>query len=613
MKKNNTELLKIIISIIPFFISFFMREWKVVYLLLLIISYAIISYELYIHAFHNIKEKEFFDENILMILATIGAFCIGEYVEAILVVLLFQIGEYLSDIASDRTKDSIIDLMDLRSDTTHLIKGKKVETVKTNMVEIGDIFEVRPGETIPLDGNVLEGESLLDTSSLTGESIPRRIESGETVLSGMQNLTGLLKVRATSTYVTSTASKIIELMEHSNDRKTKTEKFITRFSKIYTPIVVLLAFLIIVISLLFEISIEDSLYQSLVFLVMSCPCALVISVPLGFFQGIGRCSKEHILVKGSNELDGLTAMNAIALDKTGTITEGNFQVTEVNCQNKLVNLLEIAAHCEAFSNHPIAKSIMDRNNKKIDKSKVSSFKEISGKGITAKYKNVIYYIGNEKLMAEQNKKTDYRDTIGTMIHISNKDEYLGNIIISDKIKKNIRQTIAELEKLGIKKVVILSGDNKKMVEAVSEKVGIKDFYDSLLPQDKVIHIQRLAKDYRIAFVGDGMNDAPVMKCADIGISMGGLGSDIAIEASDIVLMKDDLSKIPTAIRIARLTKKIVKYNIILVITTKIIVLLLGLFGLSSIWLAILADVGVTLLSVLNTFIIQKKKLGTNCI
>lgn len=613
MKKNNTELLKIIISIIPFFISFFMREWKVVYLLLLIISYAIISYELYIHAFHNIKEKEFFDENILMILATIGAFCIGEYVEAILVVLLFQIGEYLSDIASDRTKDSIIDLMDLRSDTTHLIKGKKVETVKTNMVEIGDIFEVRPGETIPLDGNVLEGESLLDTSSLTGESIPRRIESGETVLSGMQNLTGLLKVRATSTYVTSTASKIIELMEHSNDRKTKTEKFITRFSKIYTPIVVLLAFLIIVISLLFEISIEDSLYQSLVFLVMSCPCALVISVPLGFFQGIGRCSKEHILVKGSNELDGLTAMNAIALDKTGTITEGNFQVTEVNCQNKLVNLLEIAAHCEAFSNHPIAKSIMDSYHKKIDKSKVSSFKEISGKGITAKYKNVIYYIGNEKLMAEQNKKTDYRDTIGTMIHISNKDEYLGNIIISDKIKKNIRQTIAELEKLGIKKVVILSGDNKKMVEAVSEKVGIKDFYDSLLPQDKVIHIQRLAKDYRIAFVGDGMNDAPVMKCADIGISMGGLGSDIAIEASDIVLMKDDLSKIPTAIRIARLTKKIVKYNIILVITTKIIVLLLGLFGLSSIWLAILADVGVTLLSVLNTFIIQKKKLGTNCI
>ena len=548
-----------------------------------------------------------------MILATIGAFCIGEYVEAILVVLLFQIGEYLSDIASDRTKDSIIDLMDLRSDTTHLIKGKKVETVKTNMVEIGDIFEVRPGETIPLDGNVLEGESLLDTSSLTGESIPRRIESGETVLSGMQNLTGLLKVRATSTYVTSTASKIIELMEHSNDRKTKTEKFITRFSKIYTPIVVLLAFLIIVISLLFEISIEDSLYQSLVFLVMSCPCALVISVPLGFFQGIGRCSKEHILVKGSNELDGLTAMNAIALDKTGTITEGNFQVTEVNCQNKLVNLLEIAAHCEAFSNHPIAKSIMDSYHKKIDKSKVSSFKEISGKGITAKYKNVIYYIGNEKLMAEQNKKTDYRDTIGTMIHISNKDEYLGNIIISDKIKKNIRQTIAELEKLGIKKVVILSGDNKKMVEAVSEKVGIKDFYDSLLPQDKVIHIQRLAKDYRIAFVGDGMNDAPVMKCADIGISMGGLGSDIAIEASDIVLMKDDLSKIPTAIRIARLTKKIVKYNIILVITTKIIVLLLGLFGLSSIWLAILADVGVTLLSVLNTFIIQKKKLGTNCI
>lgn len=613
MRKLSLDFIKIIISIILFTLSFFLKEWEVIYFILLIISYVIISYELYIHAFHNIKEREFFDENILMILATIGAFCIGEYVEAVTVILLFQIGEYLSDIASDRTKDSITSLLDLRSDTTRLIKGQKVETIKTSAVEIGDIFEVRPGEIIPLDGIVLEGESLLDTSNLTGESVPRKIHSEETVLSGMQNLTGLLRIKAISTYETSTASKIIDLMEHSNDKKTKTEKFITRFSKIYTPIVVLLAFLITVVPLFFGISIKDSLYQSLVFLVMSCPCALVISVPLGFFQGIGRCSREHILVKGSNELDNLINMNAIVFDKTGTITEGKFQVTEVNSKNKKIDLLKIAAHCEVFSNHPIAKSIIDSYHKKIDKNKVSNFKEISGKGITVEYENVLYYIGNENLMIDQRHKIDHKDTIGTIIHIATKDEYLGNIIISDKIKKNTKQTIATLKKLGIEKIVILSGDNEKIVESVSKKIGVNEFHASLLPQDKVAYIEKLTKDYKVAFVGDGMNDAPVIKRASIGISMGGLGSNITIEASDIVLMQDDISKIPIAIKIARLTKRTVKYNICLAITTKILVLLLALFGLSSIWMAIVADVGVTLLSIFNTFIIQKKKLDTNCI
>lgn len=608
MKKISEELLKIIISSFLFILSFFIREWQEVYFIVLIVSYLIISYELYIHAFQNLKEKEFFDENILMILATIGAFFIGEYVEAVVVILLFQIGEYLSDVASDRTKDSITSLMDLRSDTVHLVKGKLVETVLTSTVKKGDIFEVLPSEIIPLDGMVIEGESSLDTSSLTGESVPRKIGKDETVLSGMKNLSGVLRIKATSTYETSTASKIIDLMEHSNDTKTKTEKFITRFSKVYTPVVVLLAILIAVIPVFFGVAFETSLYQALVFLVMSCPCALVISVPLGFFQGIGRCSREKILVKGSNELDDISSINAIVFDKTGTITEGKFQVTEVNSKNKKVDLLKIAAHCEIFSNHPIAKSIIDSYTKKVDKEKVSNFKEISGKGITAIYDQKTYYLGNENLMLEQKIQIDVKKTTGTIIHVATKEEYLGYVVISDKIKPNIKKTILELKKFGMEKMVILSGDNEKTVSEVSKKAGITEYYHSLLPQDKVKKMKELTKNYKVAFVGDGMNDAPVIKTADIGISMGGIGSDVAIDASDIVLMKDDISKIPTTIRIARLTKRVVKYNIFLAIATKVIVLLLALLGLSSIWMAILADVGVTLLSVLNTFIIQKKRI-----
>lgn len=609
MKKISRELLKIIISSILFILSFLLKNNDIVYFGILIISYILISYELYIHAFHNLKEKEFFDENILMILATIGAFCIGEYVEAVVVILLFQIGEYLSDIASDHTKDSITSLMDLRSDTVHLVKGKMIETVATSIVKKGDIFEVRPGEMIPLDGIVLEGESSLDTSSLTGESIPRRIIKEETVLSGTKNLSGVLRIKATSTYETSTASKIIDLMEHSNDTKTKTEKFITRFSKVYTPVVVVLAILIAIIPIFFGVAFENSLYQALVFLVMSCPCALVISVPLGFFQGIGRCSKEKILVKGSNELDNISNIKAIAFDKTGTITEGKFQVTEVNPKNKKVDLLKIAAHCEIFSNHPIAKSIVDSYAKKVDKEKVSNFKEISGKGITATYDKKNYYLGNENLILEQKMQMEEKKTTGTIIHIATKEEYLGYIVISDKMKPNIKKTILELKKIGIEKMMILSGDNEKTVSDISKKAGITEYYHSLLPQDKVKKMKELTKSYKVAFVGDGMNDAPVIKTTDIGISMGGIGSDVAIDASDIVLMKDDISKIPIAIKIARFTKRVVKYNIFLAIATKIIVLLLALFGFTSIWMAILADVGVTLLSVLNTFIIQKKKIN----
>jgi Cd2+/Zn2+-exporting ATPase len=499
--------------------------------------------------------------------------------------------------------------MDLRSDLIHLIKKNNVQTISTKEAKIGDIFEVLPGEIIPLDGTVLEGDSSLDTSSLTGESIPRKVTINNEVLSGMKNLTGVLRIKATSTYETSTASKIIDLMEHSNDKKTKTEKFITKFSRIYTPVVVILAVLIAIFPLLFGTPFKDSLYQALVFLVMSCPCALVISVPLGFFQGIGRCSREKILVKGSNELDNLTNIDTIFFDKTGTITEGKFQVTEVYQNNKKVDLLKIAAHCESFCKHPIAKSILDSYSKKIDKTKVTNFKEVSGHGIIATYEGVTYYLGNKNLMSKHNIEIVEKKVMGTILYISTEKEYLGYIVISDKIKHNVKKAITDLKKLGIKEFIILSGDNEETVATISKKVGISKYYHSLLPQDKVAKVLELSKSNIVAFVGDGMNDAPVIKTANIGISMGGIGSDIAIDASDVVLMNDDISLIPKAIRISYLTKKVVKWNIFLAIFVKVLVLLLALLGFSSIWMAILADVGVTLISVLNTFIIQKRRLS----
>lgn len=608
MKKINEDLLKIIISTVLFIISFFIKDYKFLYFAILFVSYVIISYELYINTYKSILEKEFFDEDTLMILATIGAFCIGEYVEAVLVILLFQLGEYLSDVASSRTKDSITNLMDLRSDTIHLLKNGVSKTVATSKTKLGDIFEVLPGEIVPLDGVVEEGTSSLDTSSLTGESIPRKIVKGDVILSGVENLTGVLKIKATSTYETSTASKIIDLMEHSNDKKTKTEKFITKFSRIYTPVVVMLAVLIAIIPIFFNINFKDSLYQALVFLVMSCPCALVISVPLGFFQGIGRCSKEKILVKGSNELDSLSSIEAIAFDKTGTITEGKFKVTDIISKNKKIDLLKIAAHCEAYSNHPIAKSIIDSYDGEIDKDKVSNYKEISGKGISCKYDGVTYYLGNLLYMNDKHIEVDDIDTYATIIYIASKDEYLGYLVISDAIKRGAKKTISNLKNLGIKRILLLSGDNEKIVKSISNKVGINEYYDSLLPQDKVEKVEELTKEYVVAFVGDGMNDAPVIKRADIGISMGGIGSDVAIEASDVVLMKDEIEAIPKAIKISKLTKRVVKYNIFLAIAVKAIVLLLALLGFSSIWMAIVADVGVTLISVLNTFIIQKRSI-----
>lgn len=604
MKKIiNEDLLKIIISTILFIIALFLpNPFK---LIVLIISYIIISYEIYIEAFNELKEKEIFNENLLMTLATIGAFVIGSYQEAVMVMLLFEIGEYLSDLAVASSKKSITKLMDLRSETINLFKNDEIEKVSIKKAKIDDIFVVLPGEKVPLDGIVIEGESYLDTSSLTGESTPRKIKTDDLVLSGSINKDSILKVKATSTYKTSTASKIIELIENSNNKKTDTENFIRKFSKIYTPIVVLLALIIAVVPTIIVGDFNTWLYRSLVFLVTSCPCALVISVPLGYFSGIGRASKEGILIKGSRELETLANIDYLALDKTGTITEGVFEVTEVKSKGISEDeLLLLTASAEANSIHPIAKAIVKYNKEKLIKA--TNLKEYSGKGISCVIDNKNILIGNKKLMEDNNIKLEDEKTIGTVIYIAINNKYSGYIIISDRIKKSSYK-LSSL-KNDFKDIMILSGDNEDITSAIAKEVKIKTYYNNLLPVDKVNKIKEYQKQGLVMFIGDGINDAPVIKISDIGVSMGNLGSDAAIEASDVVIMKDDLSKIKTALNISKLTKHKVKTSIIFALIVKFIVLTLGVVGISTIWMAVFADVGVTLLAILNVLTIMWKEV-----
>lgn len=604
MKKIiNEDLLKIIISTILFIIALFLpNPFK---LIVLIISYIIISYEIYIEAFNELKEKEIFNENLLMILATIGAFVIGSYQEAVMVMFLFEIGEYLSDLAVSSSKKSITKLMDLRSETINLFKNDEIEKVSIKKAKIDDIFVVLPGEKVPLDGIVIEGESYLDTSSLTGESTPRKIKTDDLVLSGSINKDSILKVKATSTYKTSTASKIIELIENSNNKKTDTENFIRKFSKIYTPIVVLLALIIAVVPTIIVGDFNTWLYRSLVFLVTSCPCALVISVPLGYFSGIGRASKEGILIKGSRELETLANIDYLALDKTGTITEGVFEVTEVKSKGISEDeLLLLTASAEANSIHPIAKAIVKYNKGKLIKT--TNLKEYSGKGISCVIDNKNILVGNKKLMEDNNIKIEDEKTIGTVIYIAINNKYSGYIIISDRIKKSSYK-LSSL-KNDFKDIMILSGDNEDITSAIAKEVKIKTYYNNLLPVDKVNKIKEYQKQGLVMFIGDGINDAPVIKISDIGVSMGNLGSDAAIEASDVVIMKDDLSKIKTALNISKLTKHKVKTSIIFALIVKFIVLTLGVVGISTIWMAVFADVGVTLLAILNVLTIMWKKV-----
>lgn len=600
--KFNEDLIRILISAVLLIISIFLKNFKTAYLIVIVVSYVFVSKEVYENALKNIKNKEIFDENLLMIIATLGAFYIKEYPEAVLVMLLFSLGEYLSSQAVDNSKKAIIELMDLRSDKTRLKNG---ELVSTKKVKLNDIIIVNPGEKIPLDGIIINGASHLDTKNLTGESKPLSVKKGDTVLSGTINIEGILEINSTSTYKTSTASKIIDIMEHADEKKAKTEKFITKFSKIYTPIVVLLSILIVVIPTILGCDFNTWLYRALEMLVISCPCALVISVPLSYFAGIGRASKDGILIKGSNELDNLSNIKTILFDKTGTLTKGVFEVTKIN--GNINEVLKIAANAEAHSNHPIGKSIVSAYNKTLDM-KITDYKEIAGLGISCKLNKEKVLVGKIDLLLENNIDVDKIDSVGTVIYVAKNNECIGSIIISDKIKDNAKETLEDLRGELVENLVVLSGDKDEVVEDLAKTLNLDAYHAELLPEDKI----KLLEEYQIfgqtAFVGDGINDAPVIKLSDIGIAMGKIGSDATIEASDIVLMNDDLSSITKAIRISKLTKRVILSNIIFAISFKLLMLVLAIIGITPIYLAVFADVGVTLLSVLNSLRIFKKDL-----
>lgn len=602
--KLNSDLIKIIISAILFILSLFFKDN--IYLILLVCSYLVVSYEIFIDAVKKIFQGEIFDENTLMIIATISAFIIGEYPEAVMVMLLFEFGEYLSDLAVDNSKESITKLMDLRSDYVNLKNGDKVEKVDIKKAKVGDLFLVKPGEKVPLDGVIVSGNTSLDTSSLTGESIPREVNVGDSVLSGFVNGSGLITVKATSEFSNSTASKIINMLENSNEKKTKAEKFITRFSKIYTPIVVLLAVLLVLIPILLGGNFNEWFYKALVFLVTACPCALVISVPLGFFCGVGRASREGILIKSSDGLDSLNKLETIIFDKTGTITEGKFEVRDIvsNGVSK-EELLKYAAYLEYYSNHPIALSIVKAYNDKIDESEIKDYKELSGQGVKGLVFSKKLMIGSENLFSKEGIVVPKVKAFGTVVYVICDGKYIGYLVIGDKIKESANNLVNNLKKVGINRTVMLSGDNKNIVCEVANKVNIDEYYAELLPIDKVEKLKEIKKTTFTAFVGDGINDAPVIKEADLGISMGSIGSDAAIEASDVVLMHDNLSKIVVAIKIAKVTQSIVKFNIVFALGFKLLMLVLATFGFASIWMAVFADVGVTLLAVLNSLRIMK--------
>ena len=606
MKKIiNEDLIKIILSIAFILTSMVIIDEKLK-VIFLGISYAIISVSSYINTVKSIKNKELFTESFLMVIATLSAFAIGCFEEAVMVMLLFEVGEYLSHLAVHKSKHSIKELLNLKVEKANIIINDEIVTINTKKVQVDDIMVIKKGEKIPIDGIVVEGTTYLNTSSLTGESTPKKVSKNDKVLSGCINKENVIKVQATTTYKNTTTTKILNLIEKSENKKAKTEKFITKFSKVYTPIVVILAFLLTLIPILLGQDSTTWIYRALVFLVTSCPCALVLSIPLAYFSGIGRASKEGILIKGSKELETLNEIKYVVLDKTGTITEGVFEVTKINPMiNQPKQLLQIVASAENYSQHPIATAIKNKN--KLPLLETTNYKEISGKGISCKVDNKKVLVGNEKLLKDHKIIILPLEEEGTIIHISIDDEYAGYIVISDRIKKSSTK-IKELAKKYNKELIILSGDINKVVSLVAAKLGMKKYHSELLPQDKVEIVENLKKSGKVLFVGDGINDAPVIYASDIGVSMGQIGSDAAIESSDIVIMKDDLRKLKTSFEISKLTRKKVVQTMIFAITAKVVVLLLGALGISTIWMAVFADVGVTLLSVLNVLTIMWKKL-----
>lgn len=587
--------------------------WFILYM----IPYVIIGYDILKKAFKGIIKGRPFDENFLMAVATVGAIVIalikksGDYTEAIAVMLFYQIGELFQSYAVGKSRRNISNLMDIRPDYANVEIDGKLTKVSPDEVSVSDIITVLPGEKIPIDGYIEEGESALNTSALTGESLPRDVKAGDEVISGCINLTGVLKIRTTKEFGESTVSKILELVESSSSNKSRSEAFISRFAKIYTPAVVFSALALAIIPPLFSMLIlhtsplwNEWIYRALTFLVISCPCALVISIPLSFFAGLGGASKEGILIKGSNYLENLSKTKYVVFDKTGTLTKGVFNVNCIH-HNTMEEgkLLEYAAHCESASSHPISLSLKNAYGKKIDADRVTDIKEISGHGITAKVDNIKIAAGNEKLMESLGLEYKSCHKNGTIVHMAVNDEYAGHIVISDEVKADSKEAVSKLKKVGVKKTVMLTGDLEKVGKEVGESLGIDEVYGNLLPADKVEKVEELinkkGKNEILAFVGDGINDAPVLARADIGIAMGALGSDAAIEAADVVLMDDNPVKIAQAIKISRKCIRIVYENISFALIIKFACLILGAFGIANMWVAIFADVGVMVIAVLN--------------
>ena len=588
----------------------FLSDNRIVQLVMYLVPYFVIGYDILKKAFKGIMNRRVFDENFLMAFATVGAICLGEYREGVAVMLFYQIGELFQSYAVGKSRRNISELMDIRPDYANIEGDDGLEQVDPDEVEIGTIIVVSPGEKVPIDGVVIEGTASVNTSALTGESVPRTISVGDEVISGCINMTGVLKIQTTKEFGESTVSKILELVENSSSKKSRSENFISRFAHYYTPAVcysaLALAIIPPVIRLIIGISPDFGswVYRALTFLVISCPCALVISIPLSFFAGIGGASKAGVLVKGSNYLEALASVKHMVFDKTGTLTKGIFEVTGIHhSEMEDEKLLELAAHAESYSNHPISRSIRTAYGKPIDQTRVTDVEEISGKGVTAKVDDKEVAIGNTKLMEQLGIKYEDCHKVGTILHVAINGSYAGHIVISDVLKDNSKEAIAKLHKLGVKETIMLTGDSKNVAEYVAAELGIMHVNSDLLPGDKVSKVEELLEakpdKEKLAFVGDGINDAPVLSRADVGIAMGALGSDAAIEAADIVLMDDDPLKIVKAIGIAKKCMRIVYENIYFAIGVKLICLLLGALGIANMWLAIFADVGVMVIAVLN--------------
>lgn len=614
-RKMSKQLIKIIISLLLVVISLLLKFDTELYSnILYVIAYIIVGYDIVLKAVRNIFKGKVFDENFLMTVATIGAFCIGEFPEAVAVMLFYQIGELFQSYAVDRSRKSVASLMDIRPDYANVYREDEIERVDPDEVNIGEIILVKPGEKIPLDGIVVDGESMLNTQALTGESVPRKVTVNDEVLSGCINNDGILKIKVSKEFEESTVSKILDLVENASSRKSKSENFISKFAKYYTPIVVIVSVALAVIPPLVikEALFSDWLYRALSFLVVSCPCALVISIPLSFFGGIGAASKIGVLIKGSNYLEALASAEIVVCDKTGTLTEGVFKVQKIKAIGYSDDeLLRYAAYAEGFSNHPISISLKQAYNKEINEKLVTETQEISGKGVLAKVDGKMVLVGNEKIMKEYNIKFQKSEETGTIVYVAINDEFAGTILIADKIKEDSYKAVKLFKNNNVKKVVMLTGDRDNISESVANELNLDEYHAELLPQDKVSWVEKLmtqkSSGGKLIFVGDGINDAPVLALSDIGVAMGGLGSDAAIEVADVVIMTDEPSKIASSVQISKKTMRIVKQNIVFAIAVKIGVLILSAFGVSTMWEAVFADVGVSVLSIVNALRVLRIK------